>query len=89
MRQIDLLWELQGLDTRIGELEKELAVYTNKKKLREIKSKFDREKALLQRDEAALKEAIRSTKSNRVKVEELKYNFKKPNKNCTAVKYPI
>ena len=77
MRQIDLLWELQGLDTRIGELEKELAVYTNKKKLREIKSKFDREKVLLQRDEAALKEAIRSTKSNRVKVEELKYNFEK------------
>ena len=32
MRQIDLLWDLQGLDSRIGELEKELAVYTGKKK---------------------------------------------------------
>jgi hypothetical protein len=77
VRQIDLLWELQGLDTRIGELKKELAVYTNKKKLREIKVKFDKEKALFQRDKAALKEAVRSTKSNRVKVEELKYNFEK------------
>ncbi|NLZ90817.1 MAG: hypothetical protein GX918_02725 [Clostridiales bacterium] len=77
MRQIDLLWDLQGLDSRIGELEKELAVYTGKKKLRELKAKFDREKDLLKKDEAALMEAIKSSKSNRGRVQELKYNFEK------------
>lgn len=77
MRQIDLLWELQGLDTRIGKLEKELAVYTKKKRLWNIKRKFDSEKKLLQRDEIAFKEAVKSAKSNRVRVEELKYNFEK------------
>jgi predicted nucleic acid-binding Zn-ribbon protein len=77
MRQIDLLWELQGLDTRIGELEKKLAVYTGKKKLRELKAKFDEEKALLERDEKALREAVKSVKSNRGRVQELKYNFEK------------
>ena len=30
MRQIDLLWDLQGLDSRIGELER-TAVYTGRK----------------------------------------------------------
>jgi hypothetical protein len=68
MRQIDLLWELQGLDSRIGELEKKLAVYTGKKKLRELKAKFDKEKNLLEKDEEALKEAVKSTKSNRGRV---------------------
>ena len=77
MRQIDLLWELQGLDSRIGELEKKLAVYTGKKRLRELKAKFDREKELLEQDEAALKEAVKSSKSNRGRVQELKYNFEK------------
>lgn len=77
MRQIDLLWELQGLDTRIGELEKELEMYEKKKKLWNIKRKFDREKRLLQRDEKAFKKADMAARGNRTKVEELKYNFKK------------
>ncbi len=77
MRQMDLLWKLQDLDTRIGELEKKLAVYANKTKLRQLKSKFDTEKGLLEKEEAALKATIKSLKSNRVKVEELKFNYEK------------
>ncbi len=80
MRQIDLLWELQGLDTRIGELERDLKMYEKKEKLWNIKRKFDREKKLLQRDGRAFKKAEASAKNNRTKVEELKYNFEKTEK---------
>jgi len=77
MRQMDLLWKLQGLDSRIGELEKKLDVYTSKTKLKRLKVKFDEEKNLFDKDAEALKEAVKSSKSNRVKVEELKFGIQK------------
>ena len=77
MRQMDLLWDLQRLDSRIGELERQLAVYTNKTKLKQLKVKFDKEKDLFEKNDRALKEAVKSSKSNRVKVEELKFGIQK------------
>ena len=77
MRQMDLLWDLQRLDSRIGELERQLAVYTNKTKLKQLKTKFDKEKDLFEKNDRALKEAVKSSKSNRVKVEELKFGIQK------------
>lgn len=77
MRQIDLLWELQKTDSRIGELEKEISVYSGKHKLREIKNRFDEEKSLLDKNEADLKETIKTARSNRAKAEELKNNYQK------------
>lgn len=77
MRQMDLLWELQSLDTRIGELEKDLAVYTIKKELKRLKYKFDEEKVFYLKNKKALKETVKSSKSNRVKVEELKFGVQK------------
>jgi len=77
MRQIDLLWELQKIDSRIGELEKEISMYSGKHKLREIKSRFDEEKNLLDKNEADLRETIKTARSNRAKAEELKNNYQK------------
>jgi hypothetical protein len=77
MRQIDLLWELQKTDSRIGELERKLDMYSSKEKLKEIKSKFDEEKGLLDKNELLLKETVKSTRANRAKAEELKYNYQK------------
>jgi predicted nucleic acid-binding Zn-ribbon protein len=77
MRQIELLWKLQNIDSQIDQIEKELSEYTDKQKLREIKQSFVQEKNLLEKNQELLDETVKSIRNSRSKAEELKFDYKK------------
>jgi predicted nucleic acid-binding Zn-ribbon protein len=75
MRQIELLWKLQGIDSRIDQVEQELSKYTDKQKLKEIKSSFIQEKNLFEKSKELLGETVKLIRNSRSKAEELKYDY--------------
>lgn len=77
MRQIELLWKLQGIDSRIDRNEKELSKYTDRQKLKEIKTSFMQEKELLEKSKELLDETVKSIRSSRSKAEKLKFDYQK------------
>jgi len=77
MNQIELLWQLQNLDSEMSELEKKLDDYNKLDKLKKIKARFNLERKMMDKNKGLLQERIKEIRSNKTKAEELKYNYLK------------
>lgn len=77
MNQIELLWQLQNLDSQMNRLEKKLDASDIKEQLKKIKLMFEAEKEKMAYSKELLKNVMKEIRSNKTKAEELKYNYQK------------
>ncbi len=77
MNQIELLWQLQNLDSEIMELERKLNAAEIKERLKEIKLKFDAEKEKLDSNKELVDRGKKEIRASKTKKEELRFSFQK------------